>query len=533
MSCLPFSRVSSAASPRRATIDAQLAELSRQVALLKSERNSLAPISALPNELLVRILAAFTAGTRNHMRSPSSLARLMLVCRHWSNIIGAFPSLWDEITVWSHTSMRSLAAQLLRSGGAPIKIYILSFYSLYTPLVLANAARIKALDLGGNPGDLAAFMQNMQEVDFPSLSSLALAAHEADQSEPAVHLHRDLLGRMPSLCHLSLRDVDAPWQYLPPLRSLRLSVRRAASLDLLPLAALFNLLQCSPDLHTLKLEGVIDTGSVNSSLRADLPHLKLLHLSETLSHCEELIDRLNFPASARLQLCPRYISNAEDLRHILVPIRNHLRAPLALIATTMELACRVYNGTHCFQAATYLCTSTSIQPHDDALFVINASSASAVALCEIMDKVFTAIPTHTITHLDVTMAILAPDTWKFVFALLPGIQTVRIGVGAEGKGFCDGVVVAGITLHTVNVLALLPSDEEKAVSAEEFLDALMRMLRHWDSIGKRLARLHFDDFFRLLEITGTRGAEIESLVDTLVVESEGGTTVSVSPVYHV
>ncbi|KAJ7773924.1 hypothetical protein B0H16DRAFT_1510420 [Mycena metata] len=214
------------ASARRAAIDNELAELSRKVALLKAERNSLAPIATLPNELLVRILAAFTAGTAVSMRQPSTLAKLMFVCRHWANIIAAFPTLWDEITLWSLPSRRSLEAQLLRSGGAPVGIYILQFSSFhYTPLILANVARIKALDLAGERSNLVEFLQAMQEVDFPMLCSLALIAYESAQPVPDVHLPRDLFRRMPSLCNLELREIDVPWEHLPPLRSLRLSAK--------------------------------------------------------------------------------------------------------------------------------------------------------------------------------------------------------------------------------------------------------------------------------------------------------------------
>ncbi|KAJ7737552.1 hypothetical protein B0H16DRAFT_1325845, partial [Mycena metata] len=310
-------------SARRAAIDNELAELSRKVALLKAERNSLAPIATLPNELLVRILVAFTAGTALSMRQPSTLAKLIFVCRHWANIIAAFPTLWDEITLWSLPSRRSLEAQLLRSGVAPVGIYILQFSSFhYTPLILANVARIKALDLAGERSDLVEFLQAMQEVDFPMLRSLALIAYESAQPVPDVHLPRDLFRRMPSLCNLELREIDAPWEYLPPLRSLRLSVKHTSSLNPFPLPVLFNLLKSSPTLHTLKLDLAIQAGSVNSSLRVDLPQLKLLHLSTMLGHCEDLINRLTFPASTRLLLYPEYIRTVEDIRHILVPIRN-------------------------------------------------------------------------------------------------------------------------------------------------------------------------------------------------------------------
>ncbi|KAJ7020839.1 hypothetical protein C8F04DRAFT_1013818 [Mycena alexandri] len=517
MSCLPFSRVNSLASARRAAIDAEIAELSTKATLLKAERNSLAPIAALPNELLVRVFAAFTAGTALSVRSPPALARLMLVCRHWSNIILAFPSLWAEITLWSlRWSRRSLAAQLSRAGVAPVKIYVQPLASYYTPIILANAARVKILDLGGRPRDLVDFIQAMQDVDFPTLCSLAFAAHDGDPTEPTVHFLPDLLGRMPSLCNLSLRgiNIDTHWECLPPLRSLRLSAKPACPLNLIPLPTLLKFLQSSPDLRTLKLESMIHRGSVDSSLRVELPHLKLLHLSETLGTCEDLIDHLIFPASARLLLYPEYISTVEDTRHILVPIRNHLRAPTAPIATTLALISRIRNDINYLQTVTYPTTSTSSRtPENDALFAMHAVPSNIMALGEVLDKVLTAIPTHTITHLDATAAVLTANLWKIVFAALPGIQTARIDIAAEGKGFCDSVVVAGVTLRRLDILVLHLSEDEEVVSVEEFLDALMCMLRFWDGIGKRLARLHIDDYFDELKITGAREAKVKNLVD--------------------
>ncbi|KAJ7881439.1 hypothetical protein B0H13DRAFT_2049615 [Mycena leptocephala] len=169
-----------------------------------------------------------------------------------------------------------------------------------------------------------------------------------------------------------------------------------------------------------------------------------------------------------------------------------------------------------FQTVTYPTTSTSSRtPDNDALFAIHAVPSSIAALGEVMEKVFNGIPTHTITHFDATSAILTADLWKTVFTFLPGIQTVRIGVGAEGKGFCDGAVVASLTLRRLDIVVYLSKDEkdEEVVSTEEFLDALMRMLRFWTGIGKRLTTLHLDDYFDDLKVTGAREAEVKSLVD--------------------
>lgn len=441
----------------------------------------------------------------------------MLVCRHWSNIIGAFPSLWEEITVRRLTySKQSLAAQLSRTGVAPVRLYIEPLDSFHTPIILASATHIKILDLGGTPRNLVDFIQTMQDVDFPILCSLRFSAHDGDHTEPAVHLPPNLLGRMPSLCNFSLRgiNIDTLWECLPPLRSLRLSAKPASPLNLIPLPSLLRFLQSSPDLRTLKLESMVQHGSVDSSLRVELSHLKLLHLSEMLEICEDLIDYLIFPASARLLLYPGYISTVEDTRHILVPISNHLRAPTAPTATTLALISRIHmHDRNYFQTVTYPTTSTSSRtPDNDALFAIHAVPSSIAALGEVMEKVFNGIPTHTITDFDATSAILTADLWKTVFAFLPGIQTVRIGVGAEGKGFCDGAVVAGLTLRRLDIVVHLSKDEE-VVSTEEFLDALMRMLRFWAGIGKRLTTLHLDDYFDDLKVTGAREAEVKSLVD--------------------
>ncbi|KAJ7733627.1 hypothetical protein B0H16DRAFT_1696086 [Mycena metata] len=145
---------------------------------------------------------------------------------------------------------------------------------------------------------------------------------------------------------------------------------------------------CEPEaLHTLKPDLAIQAGSVDSSLRVDLPQLKLLHRSTMLGHCEDLINRLTFPASTRLLLYPEYIRTVEDIRHILVPIRNHLRASTASIATTVALTSGVHSGMHYFQAVTYPDTSNSHPtPEQDGLFAFHSLPVDIAAFGEIMDK---------------------------------------------------------------------------------------------------------------------------------------------------
>ncbi|KAJ7149420.1 hypothetical protein C8R43DRAFT_829305, partial [Mycena crocata] len=65
-----------------------------QIALLKAERNSIAPISRLPNEIVAMVLNTYAWESD---LSDLRWTKMMLVCRLWYSLAMASHSLWAEI----------------------------------------------------------------------------------------------------------------------------------------------------------------------------------------------------------------------------------------------------------------------------------------------------------------------------------------------------------------------------------------------------------------------------------------------------
>ncbi|KAJ7266162.1 hypothetical protein C8J57DRAFT_1619487 [Mycena rebaudengoi] len=132
----------------RIAIDDELTSLYERIALLKAKHNSIAPIFSLPSEVLVQVFSEVSEG------QPLTgffvpLTKLMLVCQHWYDVILFASALWSNIA-GPQISERTLSARLTRSGSASLKIKSMPFNSpTFAPLILANASRLRYLDLHG------------------------------------------------------------------------------------------------------------------------------------------------------------------------------------------------------------------------------------------------------------------------------------------------------------------------------------------------------------------------------------------------
>ncbi|KAJ7087020.1 hypothetical protein C8R44DRAFT_32347 [Mycena epipterygia] len=193
---------------RMAAIDKELESLYAQISSLKAERNSIAFISTLPNEILVQIFSVYA----EESSSGSGLywTKLILVCRHWHALALGSPVLWSNIRFPWELSEKRLLIQLDRSGAAPLKIEIGSLASYdFTEAILSNSGRLTLLHLGGDPNCLLKLVDKMRHHDFPILQSLFLTPREdmvTQTADPSITLHPELFdGRMPRLRSLRCR----------------------------------------------------------------------------------------------------------------------------------------------------------------------------------------------------------------------------------------------------------------------------------------------------------------------------------------
>ncbi|KAJ7504972.1 hypothetical protein B0H11DRAFT_1980050 [Mycena galericulata] len=514
-------------SGRLAAIDIELESIYERIAMLKAERNALAPISCLPNELLAHIFGV-CADDASSSISPMEWTSVLLVCRHWNELALASPTLWGHIHFLWEPSERRLLAQLERSGAVPLTIKIGFLHSDdYAQRILSNAQRIESLDIGGEIGDAVDFMGRMSHHEFPLLHSLSLRPRD-DQLDDNPELHptlpSELLDGAPRLTELALSYIDAPWRSFSSLQSLSLVGHPLSLSTHIPLEDLFAVLKSSPQLNTLKLDIAVHPDRPDREYEAlSLPLLEHLYLRELLSLCEDLLRHLVFPPTARLELYPQGITMGTNIRDILVPVRKHLRATGAPVPRVLSIRIpRRAPDDGNFYAAVYLDPTRPARLGEDVFFGINTHPANAPGLRQIITKVLKTLPTDAITHLDATAAHATARTWKTVLALLPALQVITVSVTDAGKALCEALIEAPTSIRMLRLHAFIrrgPEDEEEVVAL--FFDMLTRLLNAYDACGTPLERLQVKDYLNSLEVSDTKWAELGGLVGELVREGFG------------
>ncbi|KAK6988091.1 F-box domain-containing protein [Favolaschia claudopus] len=486
----------------RAEITKQLAVLNAEIALLKGEYNALSSVSILPNEILVQILSGVQDPTSTYPNPLLVLTRLMLVCKHWSEVMLASPTLWSKICGgWQYRS-NCLAVQLARSGEAPLLIKLSRLGNQFDgPTVLQHTRRIQTLEIGGSPRYVLAFMQDMADFDFPILTNLLLnpierASESEDDTASEAIFPSELFDRIPRLCNLSLSRINARWETLPPLRSLSLIAHPSAGSGPLPFSMLVQFLQSSPFLDTLRLDMMIAEHAPEGVQQITLSHLTVLYIRDSIQQCEALVKLLDFPPTTQLQLYTQSVNNGSHVRDILLPIRRHLRAPGAPLTQTLVLQAPFIAGSiaHCSAAL----------DEWDGHFMINTHPRNAPALRQILSKVLKALPSHSLTFLDATQAQFSRSTWKMTLALLPALHTVRLYVGAGGANLCDAALE-------------MKEDDPELEEIAPFFEALKRLLlQRYRAQGQTLGRLTVRDYFGALNFERSEWADLVDKVEVAI-----------------
>ncbi|KAJ7503227.1 hypothetical protein B0H11DRAFT_1984573 [Mycena galericulata] len=411
-------------SVRLAAIDGELELLYERIASLKVERNTLAPIARLPNELLAYIFGICAKGASTS-GAPMHWVKVVFVCRHWNEVAFSSPAIWAYIHFIWHPSERRLLVQLMRSGAVPVSVHVGFLHS---------HSFADLLDVGGDISDVVDLMRRMSHHEFPLLHSLSLRPRNDElQEDPDIHpiLPLELLdGGMPRLSNLALSYIDAPWRSLSSLGSLSLVGDPSSISTHIPLGDLFAVLKSSLQLHTLKLNIAVHPDRPDEEYETvALPFLEHIFIRELLDICECLITNLVFRPTTRVELYPQGIAIGADIRDILVPLRKHLRAAGAPVPRMLSICVPRREADHSnFFAAVYPHSPRPTRFDDDVLFAINGHPKNARALRQIMTKVLKTLPADAITHLDATGTHFTGRTWKTAFALLPALRVITVHV---------------------------------------------------------------------------------------------------------
>ncbi|KAJ7494815.1 hypothetical protein B0H11DRAFT_1802355 [Mycena galericulata] len=514
----------------RSAIDGELELLYERIASLKVERNTLAPIARLPNELLAYIFGICAKGASTS-GAPMHWVKVVFVCQHWNEVAFSSRAIWAYIHFIWHPSERRLLVQLMRSGAVPVSVHVgfLHSHSFFADRMVESSHRISVLDVGGDISDVVDLMRRMSHHEFPLLHSLSLRPRNDElQEDPDIHpvLPSELLdGGMPRLSNLALSYIDAPWRSLSSLRSLSLIGDPSSISTNIPLGDLFVVLKSSPQLHTLKLNIAVHPDRPDEEYETvALPFLEHIFIRELLDVCECLITNLVFRPTTRVELYPQGIAIGADIRDILVPLRKHLRAAGAPIPRMLSICVPRREADHSnFFAAVYPHSPRPTRFDDDVLFAINGHPENARALRQIMTKVLKTLPADVITHLDATGTHFTGRTWKTAFALLPALRVITVHVTDGGMPLVEALLEAGAAV-SISVLCLrtfiLWGSESGDDVVLPFFDVLTRLLSAWHARGTPLERLEVEDCLYRLKVGDAKWAELRGFVGELVREAD-------------
>ncbi|KAK0217879.1 hypothetical protein IW262DRAFT_1463198 [Armillaria fumosa] len=287
-------------------IDVEILQHEEAVRLLKSRRNTLAPISQLPPEMLSRIFLFVS-----YPRERSLLwINVSHVSRHWRAVALGFPALWSSppfmTPTWAHEMLK-------RSKMAPLTI--VADLTYMTPKMLAafddamrQVDRSAELSLTGAK-TMEKYLANATK-RAPFLNKLCISQiyTRYDAAEERIALPYNFFdGQAPRLRHLDLNRCQVHWDtgLMQNLTYLRI-VEPGGCIP--TISQLVDLLEQMPCLETLQLEHALPIVSETTktlpspSHIISLPRLSRIHLVSSVLEAANLLDHIDFPSTATMQL---------------------------------------------------------------------------------------------------------------------------------------------------------------------------------------------------------------------------------------
>ncbi|TFK67452.1 hypothetical protein BDN72DRAFT_95521 [Pluteus cervinus] len=483
---------------KRAQIDQQVLLLQQQAFLLQQqiqkllvERNTLTPISPIPNEIISSIFLLCRG--RDHFDKIDTRALLPLswVCHRWRTIVLSTASLWAYIGYTGKENLRWAEECLTRSKQAPLEINLVARNPLTTAIgvtALCQIHRVRKLALYSSGQSAWNTLRGFLARPAPILETLTLGY--ADIATPM------LSGVSPMLHTVVLQECRiSSWNSntlsLGHLR--HLSLERCG--DIPVITFIQSLPPSLPHLETLKLYTTLVASPAPTPVISPVhfPNLKSLRLlTRAPSPIIQLFQLCNLPAATELDVhvtmnegetvldLVRLLQAPERLHH---PPNISMRLYHAVAEDTDGRCTFIIKGLH--------------SPDDEnfSFQVIHVWSWSDIS------RIFHSLPVQKVTTLTLAVPGLTMDDWTNVFAQLIHLEdlvlddtdtvlsfTGFIVLSADNFKLDDTVTAADVDLPFKSLKSLVLSEyisESVAIDFLRFFTALK--IRH--DCGLRLQKL--------------------------------------------
>ncbi|KAI0052037.1 hypothetical protein FA95DRAFT_1675547 [Auriscalpium vulgare] len=382
-----------------AKLDARIRDLTQQLLDVKLQRNALAPIFALPDEVLFRIMFEYAW---NMDIFSNKWMGIRSVCRRWYEVADSHAQLWSFVHFSNGTHTRD---RMRKSKNYPLSCIFDPLHSGTEAqmVVHANCHRLRTLEIEG--GDIEPFHWVFGETQALPLLETLSATYSGSKDQ-----------------HLSLTMDD-----------------------------LLSILKRSPFLCDLIISGCFPTSpqtSITDSELVDLPFLERADLSGFSHSLEAFLRALTLPVTTALDITVfARLSAAKELASLLLPIRMHLCRPGAPV---LRAICLLGSPALDCTVNAY----TIIPPRQLILHAASAQFSLSVfpkdtGRQHIARKIFTqilnALPLKSVSHLDLSLnesRELTQRTFCAVFQHIPRVEVVRIGVNDGMLAVLEGLVDA-------------------------------------------------------------------------------------------
>ena len=262
--------------------------------LVRSVKNSFAPISRIPPELLFLVTRYL-----DNDRTDKALIALTHVCRGWREVLTTFSSLWTRLDC---ANVEKTRVYLKRSKYSPLEVILRKYgVSRYRTdafqLVIPHISRAGSLTLTGG-GSLFQILTTHFSCPIPLLRNLDIDLVLATFPVLNCTLFN---GDLSSLCKLRLSGVDPhlPWKNMSKLTSFALQRVPGNKISVTQLLDLF---ENATFLSEIKLGSAPNSSDAPPERVVPLPHLKSLTILTDLQRSSTLLNHLSIPPGAFLLL---------------------------------------------------------------------------------------------------------------------------------------------------------------------------------------------------------------------------------------
>ncbi|KAH8993961.1 hypothetical protein EDB92DRAFT_1851946 [Lactarius akahatsu] len=330
-------------------IDAEVKSLEESIRALRRRRNTLAPISALPTEVITVIFSFLRVPVKLlliallEVTDPLAWLRVTHVCHHWREIALHQPLFWSHVNFTTFNSAgaaeilaRANKVPLYLEARVPIGHWDGARFSAFQKELQACVSHIRHLAISAEYVHLRKTLDELVS-SAPTLEYLALCCNKYGRGAIFSRVFvPDILfdGTTPRLSCLELRNCAISWES-PLLKGLRNLEIHKPSADARPgLSVWLGALDKMPQLKTLTLHTASPIAPPGSSLPSSvertvtLPSLTRLNITASVSECGLALAHLDLPALTQLEFkaksCRR---DGTDVQEILPHVARHAHGP--------------------------------------------------------------------------------------------------------------------------------------------------------------------------------------------------------------